>query len=251
MLLPFFLVLAVSTSSFTGLASVLPDAPTHFSYALEARPEFLSYFANTIVVSAATLFITICMALLANFTFHRATLAVLTALMSLTFLAQLYLPEDIMLPNYSLMHNDDLLYAYLSHIVIYVTVTLPMAIWILHGFRGKLAIWLEEAASIDGARPVRILWDIALPVSRPGTFATIAYVVVVTWKDFLLSLSFKASNFMPTLPHSLDEFHAQFGNTYTDLFSASLVVSLPVVAVFMYLKRYLVAGLNKGVLKKG
>ncbi len=252
MLLPYILVLAVNTSSLTGRASILPDAPSQFSHDMYARTSLLAYFANTMVVSAATVFVTVCLSILANFTFSRPTLAVLTALMSVTLLVHIFSPVETILPTHGLMSFEGLLYTYMSQILIYVTVTLPLAIWILNGFRGKLAIWLEEAASIDGANPARVFWDITLPVSRPGTLAVFAHLVIVTWQEFLFSLTFKKSNLMHTHPPPpLWDINAPIGSTYTDILSASIVISLPVVAVFMYFKPYLVAGLNKGLLEKG
>ncbi len=247
MLLPFILVLDLSTSSLAGLVSILPDAPKHFSQ--DARTTLLAYFVNTMVVSAATVCVTVCLSMLANFTYMRPTLVVLTALMSLTVLVHIYSPEAIIIQKNSLMNFENLLYTYVSHVLIYVTVTLPIAVCIIHGFRGKLAIWLEEAASIDGANPVRVFWDISLRVSRPGTFAVIAHVIIVTWHEFLFALPFENINLMP--PRSREEFSEPIGSAYADLFSASLVISLPIVAVFMYLKRYLVSGISIGLLRKG
>ncbi len=252
-LLPFFWMLSVSlkpaTEPFAIPARLWPDAPTLANYAAAFRPEFRAYFLNSLIVSTATVAITVTLGLLAAYSFSRAKLAAITALMSLVVLAQMFPHSAIIIPIYKMMRSADLLNTYLALIVAYVSVTLPVAVWILHGFMGKLAVALEEAASIDGAGPVRIFWDIVVPLARPGVIATAVYVLIVTWQEFLFALSFTSSKEMRTLPVGLNDFIGQYGIRYGELLASSVMVSLPVVAVFLFLQRYLVAGLTAGALK--
>ena len=108
---------------------------------------------------------------------------------------------------------------------------------------------LEEAATIDGAGPLRVFWDVVVPLSRPGVIATAVYVLIVTWQEFLFALSFTSSREMRTLPVGLNDFIGQYGIRYGELMASSVMVSVPVIAVFFFLQRYFVAGLTAGAVK--
>ncbi|MHA3980589.1 carbohydrate ABC transporter permease [Halovulum sp. GXIMD14794] len=252
-LIPFFWMLSVSlkppTEPFAIPAKLWPDAPTLENYVTAFRPEFRTYFLNSMIVSGASVAITVTLGLLAAYSFTRGQLLVLTALMGMVVLAQMFPHSAIIIPIYKMMRAADLLDTYTSLIVAYVSVTLPVAIWMLRGFLLKLPVSLEEAATIDGAGPLRVFWDVVVPLSRPGVIATAVYVLIVTWQEFLFALSFTSSREMRTLPVGLNDFIGQYGIRYGELMASSVMVSVPVIAVFFFLQRYFVAGLTAGAVK--
>jgi len=252
-LLPFFWMLSVSlkptTEPFAIPARLWPEDPTLANYVTAFRPEFRVYFLNSIIVSGASVAITVTLALLAAYSFARGALVVLTGLIALVVLAQMFPHSAIIIPIYKMMRAADLLNTYTSLIIAYVSVTLPVAIWMLRGFLLKLPISLEEAAAIDGATPLRIFFEIVVPLARPGIIATAVYVLIVTWQEFLFALSFTSTQEMRTLPVGLNDFIGQYGIRYGELMASSVMVSLPVVAVFFFLQRYFVTGLTAGAVK--
>lgn len=252
-LLPFFWMLSVSlkpaTEPFAIPARLWPENPTLDNYVTAFRPEFRTYFVNSMIVSGATVAITVTLGLLAAYSFARGTLFVLTALMGLVVVAQMFPHSAIIIPIYKMMREADLLNTHLALIIAYVSVTLPVAIWMLRGFLIKLPVSLEEAAAIDGAGPVRVFFEIVVPLARPGIIATAVYVLIVTWQEFLFALSFTSTQDMRTLPVGLNDFIGQYGIRYGELMASSVMVSLPVIAVFFFLQRYLVAGLTAGAVK--
>jgi len=252
-LLPFFWMLSVSLKPpdepFSIPARLWPESPTLANYLTAFRPEFRTYFINSLIVSGATVLITVTLGLLAAYCFSRTKLLVLSALLSLIVLAQMFPHAAIIIPIYKMMRAADLLNTYASLIIAYVSVTLPVAVWMLHGFLAKLPVSLEEAASVDGAGPVRIFREIVLPLARPGVIATAVYVLIVTWQEFLFALSFTSTREMRTLPVGLNDFIGQYGIRYGELMASSMMVSVPIIAVFFLLQRYFVAGLTAGAVK--
>lgn len=252
-LLPFFWMFSVSlkpaTEPFAIPARLWPDSPTVENYITAFRPEFRTYFLNSMIVSGASVFITVTLGLLAAYSFTRAQLAIITALMSLVVLAQMFPHAAIIIPFYKMMRATDLLNTYWSLIIAYVSVTLPVAVWMLRGFLIKLPVSLEEAAAIDGAGPLRLFFDVVVPLARPGIIATAVYVLIVTWQEFLFALSFTSTREMRTLPVGLNDFIGQYGIRYGELMASSVMVSVPVIAVFFFLQRYFVAGLTAGAVK--
>jgi ABC-type glycerol-3-phosphate transport system permease component len=252
-LLPFFWMISVSlkpaTEPFSIPARLWPAAPTLENYVTAFRPEFRTYFMNSIIVSSASVIITVTLGLLAAYSFSRGKLIALTVLMGAVVIAQMFPHSAIIIPIYKMMRVADLLNTYTSLIIAYVSVTLPVAIWMLRGFLIKLPVSLEEAASIDGAGPLRVFWDIVVPLARPGVIATAVYVLIVTWQEFLFALSFTSTKEMRTLPVGLNDFIGQYGIRYGELMASSVMVSVPVIAIFFFLQRYLVAGLTAGAVK--
>lgn len=252
-LVPFFWMLSVSfkpaTEPFSIPARLWPEEPTLSNYVTAFRPEFRTYFMNSIIVSGTSVAVTVSLALLAAYSFARGTLFLLTALMGLVVLAQMFPHSAIIIPIYKLMREADLLNTHLSLIIAYVSVTLPVAIWMLRGFLLKLPVALEEAAAIDGAGPIRVFFEIVVPLARPGIIATAVYVLIVTWQEFLFALSFTSTKEMRTLPVGLNDFIGQYGIRYGELMASSVMVSMPVIAVFFLLQRYFVAGLTAGAVK--
>ncbi len=252
-LLPLFWMFSVSlkqaSEPFSIPAELWPDAPTVENYITAFRPEFRNYFVNSLIVSGASVIITVTLALLAAYSFARGTLMILTVLMGGVVLAQMFPHSAIIIPIYKMMRGADLLNTHLSLIIAYVSVTLPVAIWMLRGFLLKLPIALEEAAAVDGAGPIRIFFGIVVPLARPGIIATAVYVLIVTWQEFLFALSFTSTKELRTLPVGLNDFIGQYGIRYGELMASSVMVSIPVVVVFFFLQRYFVAGLTAGAVK--
>ena len=252
-LLPFFWMVSVSlkpaTEPFASPARLWPENPTLENYISAFRPEFRTYFLNSVIVSLSTVAITVSLALLAAYVFTRAQMRIVAIVMTLVILAQMFPASAVIIPIYRMMRAADLLNTYTSLILAYVTITLPVAIWMLRGFLARLPVTLEEAAAIDGAGPLRAFVEIILPLCRPGIVATAVFVLIVTWQEFLFALSFTSTREMRTLPVGVNDFIGQYGIRYGELMASSVLISLPVIAVFLVLQRQFVAGLTAGAVK--
>ncbi len=252
-LLPFFWMVSVSlkpaSEPFAIPARLWPHHPTLENYVSAFRPEFRTYFLNSIIVSLSTVAISVSLGLLAAYSFTRAQFRAISVLMTLVIVAQMFPASAIIIPIYKMMRAADLLNTYTSLILAYVTVTLPVAIWMLRGFMARLPITLEEAAAMDGAGPLRTFFEIVVPLCRPGIVATAVFVLIVTWQEFLFALSFTSTKEMRTLPVGMNDFIGQYGIRYGELMASSVLISIPVVAVFFLLQRQFIAGLTAGAVK--
>jgi ABC-type glycerol-3-phosphate transport system permease component len=252
-LLPFFWMFSISlkpaTEPFAIPARLWPDHPTLLNYVAAFRPEFRRYFLNSIVVSAATVAITVPLALLAAHSLTRFQFRALSIFFGAVMLAQFFPAGAIIIPIYKMVRAAGLLNTYASLIIAYITVTLPVAIWMLRGFLMRVPKTLEEAAAIDGARPLRAFFDVVVPLALPGVVATVAFVLIVTWQEFLFALSFTSTKEMRTLPVGMNDYIGQYGIRYGELMASSVMVSIPVIVVFFFLQRQFVAGLTAGAVK--
>jgi multiple sugar transport system permease protein/raffinose/stachyose/melibiose transport system permease protein len=252
-LLPFFWMVSVSlkpaNEPFSIPARLWPEHPTLANYWTAFRPEFRTYYLNSIIVCGSTVVITVTLGLLAAYCFTRFQSRTLMVLLGMFVLAQMFPYSAIIIPIYKMMKAAGLLNTYSALIIAYVSVTLPVAIWLLHGFLAKLPVTLEEAAAIDGAGPLRTFFEIIVPLCRPGVVATAVYVLIVTWQEFLFALSFTSTKAMRTLPVGMNDFIGQYGIRYGELMASAVMISVPVGAVFLILQRQFVAGMTAGAVK--
>lgn len=252
-LFPFFWMISVSlkpaAEPFAIPARLWPDHPTLENYVLAFRPEFRRYFLNSVIVSGATVLITVPLALLAAYSLTRYQFRALSVFLGAVVLAQFFPAGAMIIPIYKMVKAANLLDTYASLIIAYITITLPVSIWMLRGFLSRVPKTLEEAAAIDGAGPLRAFFDIIVPLARPGIVATTVFVLIVTWQEFLFALAFTSTKEMRTLPVGMNDYIGQYGVRYGELMATSVIVSVPVIAIFFFLQRHFVAGLTAGAVK--
>ncbi len=252
-LLPFFWMVSVSlkpaTEPFAIPARLWPAHPTLANYVTAFRPEFRIYFLNSLVVSLSTVVVSVSLGLLAAYTFTRRQTRLILVCMSFVVAAQMFPASAIIIPIYKMMKAANLLNTYASLILAYITITLPVAIWMLRAFMARLPVELDEAAAVDGAGPIRTFFSVILPLCKPGIVATSVFVLIVTWQEFLFALSFTSTKEMRTLPVGMNDFIGQYGIRYGELMASSVMISLPVIAVFFLLQRQFVAGMTAGAIK--
>ena len=252
-LFPFFWMFSVSLKPgdepFAVPARLWPENPTLENYVLAFRPEFRRYFLNSVIVSGATVLITVPLALLAAYSLTRYQMRLLSVFLAAVVLAQFFPAGAMIIPIYQLVKSADLLNTYAALIIAYITLTLPVAIWMLRGFLQRMPQALEEAAALDGAKPLQAFFQIVVPLARPGIVATTVFVLIVTWQEFLFALSFTSTKEMRTLPVGMNDYIGQYGIRYGELMASSVMISLPVIVLFFFLQRQFVSGLTAGAVK--
>jgi multiple sugar transport system permease protein len=133
-------------------------------------------------------------------------------------------------------------------VVTYLTFTLPFSIWMLAGYFDSIPRGLDEAALVDGAGPIRTLFRVIIPAAFPGIVTVAIYSFMTAWGEVLFA-SVMTNDTTRTLAVGLRDYSTQNDVYWNQIMAASLVVSVPVVAAFLLLQRYLVSGLTAGAVK--
>ncbi|MFZ4814897.1 MAG: carbohydrate ABC transporter permease [Phototrophicaceae bacterium] len=252
-LVPFFWMFSVSlkpsNEPFAIPAGLWPENPTLDNYRTAFRPEFRRYFINSTIVSLSTVVISISVGLLAAYSFSRFALRLFSVMLVGIILAQMFPVGAIIIPIYKVMRDLQLLNTYTSLILAYITITLPVAVWMLRGFIVNIPADLEEAAMVDGATRLQAFLRVIVPLAQPGIIATSVWIIVVTWQEFLFALAFTSTQEMRTLPVGMNDFIGQYGIRYGELMATSVMISLPIILLFFLLQRYFVAGMTAGATK--
>jgi len=172
--------------------------------------------------------------------------------LSLTFLFATQLIPGIMLlvPIYLLAVQLDLVSTYRGLVIAYSVTSIPFSIWILKGYYDTVPIDLEEAALIDGCSQLQAFWKILLPLSLPALAIVFLFNFLAAWGEyFTASVLIGSSEELLTWTLGVTRFQGQFQTQWNELSAASIIVSLPVVVLFVYTSRYLVSGLTLGGVK--
>ncbi|MCB0201710.1 MAG: carbohydrate ABC transporter permease [Caldilineae bacterium] len=133
--------------------------------------------------------------------------------------------------------------------IVYLTATLPVAIYMLRGYFATIPVDMEEAAMIDGCSRLQTVWKIVIPLSVPAIAAAALYVFMIAWNEYLYALLFLLDNPNSwTLSLGVNQLDSQ-EVPRTMLMAGSVIITLPVVVLFIAFERYLVGGLTAGGVK--
>ena len=228
----------------------LPHNITFQNYAyIWKNIQYPRWFLNSVVVGSATAAISVTIASLAgyafarfNFPFHKVTLL---AILTMNMIPRVLLA----IPYYDMMFRLGWLDQYQALIIPYVAICLPFATWMLASYFRSIPKDLDECAMVDGATRLQALFRVVIPLAAPGIMATGVYCFIVSWCEFLLALTLTSAEEMRTLPVALSTFVSEFSVDWGLLTAAAVISTIPVIIMFSYLQKHLIAGLTAGAIK--
>ncbi len=130
----------------------------------------------------------------------------------------------------------------------YLATNLPIVVWLMRDYFQTIPLELEECAAIDGASRYRILWSIVLPLALPGLVATLLFVLVFAWNEYLLAV-FLSSADSQTMPLTVAAQNATRGPQWWYMSVLILIMIVPVIGMAIALERYIARGLLVGAIK--
>lgn len=220
----------------------------HFR-ALADNPQLLGYLRNSVIVSVTTAVLSVVVSAFMGYSFAKFRYRGRRSLMYFVLSSQLFPQALLLVTLYAVFSAYGLLNTYTALVLSFTTFTLPLCVWMLKSFFDNVPDTLIEAARIDGASQFRVLWSIVLPISTPGLVAAGLFAFVRGWNDFIFALTLAGPEKQTLPPGLVSTYLHEYQAAWGDLMAASVVVSLPVVAAFMVLQRYLVSGLAAGAVK--
>ena len=137
----------------------------------------------------------------------------------------------------------------LGLILVYSVTSIPFCVWMLKGYFDTIPKELEEAAIMDCASPATIFFRIVLPLAKPAVAVTALFSFMTGWNEFILAATLMNSELAYTAPVGLRFFVGGFSQQWGYFAAGSIIVSIPVVVLFMFLQKYLVSGLTAGAVK--
>ncbi len=227
-----------------------PDHPTlanYYKVFFESR--IPRYFINSIIISGGSTFLALVLAIFAANGFARFRFKGRAFWQSFVLIGQLMPTAAIIVPLFITLRFLGLVNTYWGLILVYMIITLPLSVWMLTSYFKAIPIELEEAAIIDGASRISILFKITLPLSMPGIVAVLVYAFITTWNEFIFALCFATDSSVKTLPIGLAEFSTEFNTDWGAVMAASMVMTIPIALLFLVFQKLFVGGLTAGATK--
>jgi len=239
-------------AAFAVPPELFPSTPTLASYLsqLADRGGFVTFFANSVIVSTLATLLSIAVSVLAGYAFSRFRFPAKRALLILILASQMFPLVLILVAIYVLFRQLHLLDTYLGLVLAFTSFSLPFCIWMMRGFFDTVPRELEQAAMVDGATRLQALVRVILPLIGPGVIAVGLFSFLNAWNNLLFALSLTSSQDMRTIPPGfLLTYVGEFQYAWSDAMAGSVMVSLPMVMVFIFLQRYLIGGMTAGAVK--
>ena len=210
---------------------------------------FYRQLYNSIVVSVGTTLIGLFLSTTAAYCFSRFRFKGRRTGLMMFLVSQMFPGVMMMIPLYIIMDHLHLLNTLLGLVLVYSTTSIPFSVWMLKGYFDTIPRDLEEAALIDGASSIRIFYTIVLPLSLPALAITALFSFMGAWNEFVLAYTFMNQATSFTLPVAIKNYVGEHTVRWGLFAASSVIVSIPVVALFFMLQRYLVSGLTAGAVK--
>jgi ABC-type glycerol-3-phosphate transport system permease component len=230
--------------------TMIPESFTlqHFEKLL-ASSDFPTYLANSVIVSLFSMAITILLSLLAAYAFFRLKFRGRDALYRLILVAYAFPGIVVLIPLYMLFARAGLVDTLAALVIVNVTFALPFAIWMMRSFLASVPAELEEAASIDGAGPLHILFRIMVPLVAPGIASVAIFAFVASWTEYLFASVLIVSDANRTIPVGFAGIIGQYQIDWGLMLAGATLAVVPVVILFAFVGRWFIAGLTEGAVK--
>jgi len=228
----------------------IPHHPTikNFLYIVK-RGAFLTYFRNSVTVAVSTTVISIILSSLAGYSFSRFKFFGGHSLLLLFLITQMFPGALLIIPLFQIIKFLKLLNTLYALILSHITFSLPLCTWLMKGFFDQIPRELEEAAMIDGCSRISAMIYIIFPLAFPGIIAASIFSFIGSWDEFIFALTFTSSDEVRTLPIGLQRFIGSYEIYWNHLGAASVLTTIPVIILFLFIQKYMVKGLTAGSVK--
>ncbi|MDA7685967.1 carbohydrate ABC transporter permease [Candidatus Pelagibacter sp.] len=258
-LFPFYMMLI--TSFKTQIALLVNPLDFSINFGEDLRDLFNSYFVifksykfgkyilTSTIVSVGTVIITLLFAIPAAYAIARLNFFGKTFMSTSILIIYMFPAIVLVIPLYTIFSQLGLRNSIEGLLIVYTATTLPVAIYMLQGYFKSIPKELEEAAILDKLSWFGIISKIIIPLSIPAISSVALYVFMIAWNEFLFSLMFLDNPNSFTLSRAIQYLSGDAETPRQYLMAGSVIVTLPVLFIFVYFEKYLVSGLTAGSVK--
>lgn len=239
-------------ASETFSLQLIPAHPTldNYKYVLTFNNNvFITWLLNSLKIGAMTTVVGLALSCPAAYAFSRWNFLGKQGILLSFLITQMFPGIILLIPLYNLYAGFNLLDNIFGLVIAYATTALPFSVWMLKNFFDAVPKELDEAARVDGLGPFRTFWQIVLPLTIPGVAVVGFFNFMSAWNEFMMAFTFLQSDSNLTLPIGIQHFVFQTGADWQWLTAAAVLVTIPVLIIFIWAQRYLISGLTGGSVK--
>lgn len=208
----------------------------------------LDKIINSTVIAVSTVVIAIPIAVSSAYAFSRLHFPLKRTMFQWILLTQFIPAVVIVLPFYVMFRKLGLLDTYAALIIVDLAIVLPYAIWTIKGFIDAIPMETEEAAIVDGASRIRVIWDIVVPMARPGILTAAIFCFIITWNEFLFGYLLSRQKVVP-LPVGIIGFLLERGPVWELIAATGIIITIPMFFFSMMIQRHFTKGMNLGAVR--
>ncbi len=256
LLLVFPFVWMVSTSlknkneMFSAAPTLLPKDVTFENYrSMWVDYNFAPYLKNSLIVAVSTTVISLLVSTFLAYGISRFKFRGRKVVFNLLILTQMFPLPLLIITIYVVFARIGLIDSRIGLVIAYCTFAIPFATMMLKSYFDGLPIELEEASAIDGCNPFATIFRVVIPLSAPSIAAMGLFSFILAWQEFMMSLTLIRSPALRTLPVGITLMVGFRDIMWGPLMAGTVVVTLPVVILFIYFQKYLITGMTMGAVK--
>lgn len=256
LLFPIYWVLLTSFKSnmeaYKFPPTFIPESPTISSYInlFTKNNEFFVYYKNNFIVSGFTSFFTTILAILAGYALSRFKFRWNAWILAVLLTSQMFPVVSRMISLYDLMGDMGLINTMPGLILALIADMLPFAVMLMTSFFQSIPRAVEEAAYIDGASRMGILYRIVTPLVKPGMVAVVLYAFLMTWDDYLHAATLIQNDALRTLSVGVAlRYLGELSYDWSLINTISIIGTIPMVLLFFFFQKYMIKGLVAGAVK--
>ena len=216
---------------------------------LLTETQFLIWLKNSIVISIAVTILGVALASTSAYALSRYKFKGRQLGMTSLLTTQMFPTTMLLLPFFIILSKLGLINSYLGLVIIYSSTALPFCIWQMKGFYDTIPHALEESAYMDGCNHFQAFYKIVLPLSTPALVITALFSFMASWSEYVVAAIILQDPELYTLPLGLKSFQSSLATEWGLYAAGAVVISIPVVILFVSLARFLVSGLTMGSVK--
>ncbi len=255
-LLPVVWILSLSfkpvSETTVGSPQFLPKTWTVQNYKdIIANPDFTKALLNSFGIALISTALAVLFATFAAYAIARLEFRGKRLVLSLALAIAMFPVVSLVGPLFDMWRSVGLFNTWPGLIIPYMSFTLPLAIWTLSAFFREIPWEMEQAAQVDGATSWQAFRKVIVPLASPGVFTAAILTFFFAWNEFVLAISLTSTTAARTVPAQLSYFVGPdpFNPPYSQLATASVVVTIPVIIIVLLFQRRIVAGLTAGAVK--
>jgi multiple sugar transport system permease protein len=235
-----------------GSPHFLPQHWTFQNYKdIVSNPDFTRSLLNSFGIALISTVLAVIFATFAAYAIARLEFKGKRLVLSLALAIAMFPVVSLVGPLFDMWRTLGLFNTWPGLIIPYMSFTLPLAIWTLSAFFREIPWEMEQAAQVDGATSWQAFRKVIVPLAAPGVFTAAILTFFFAWNEFVLAISLTSTTAARTVPAQLSFFVGPdpFNPPYSQLATASVVVTIPVVLIVLLFQRRIVSGLTSGAVK--
>jgi multiple sugar transport system permease protein len=212
---------------------------------------FTSALRNSIGISLIATTVSVALATVAAYAIARLQFRGKRLVLSAALAIAIFPTVSLVGPLFDMWRSLGIYDTWIGLIIPYVSFTLPLSIWVLSAFFREIPWEMEQAAQVDGATPWQAFRKVIVPLAAPGVFTAAILAFFFAWNDFVFGISLTATDAARPVPAALAFFTGEsfFQQPTAAISAASVIVTIPVIALVLIFQRRIVAGLTSGAVK--